>query len=58
MDNTKPLCTGNDLRRYGYKPGPLYKIILRGIQQGYELGLILKREKRVELEFANAHWPK
>ncbi|MBN1902957.1 CCA tRNA nucleotidyltransferase [Candidatus Sumerlaeota bacterium] len=44
-----PLLTGEDLKKEGYKPGPLFKKILNRIQEAQLEGEIDTREKALEL---------
>ncbi|MBE8989378.1 CBS domain-containing protein [Nostoc sp. LEGE 12450] len=56
LANVQPLLNGNDLKKLGYKPGPLYRQILDDILAA-TLDRVIKDKAEAE-EFLAQHYPK
>ncbi|MEJ6482184.1 CBS domain-containing protein [Nostoc punctiforme UO1] len=54
--NVQPLLNGNDLKKLGYKPGPLYRQILDDVVAATLDGVI--KDKTEAEEFLAQHYPK
>ncbi|QLE47468.1 CBS domain-containing protein [Nostoc sp. C057] len=56
LANVQPLLNGNDLKKLGYKPGPLYRQILDDVLAATLDGVI--KDKTEAEEFLAQHYPK